>query len=66
LTPIYLDFNASTPVAPEVATAMRSLLEAHYGNPSSAPWAGRTTTEAEIDDVVERLRRLVPAINEAA
>ena len=35
-TPIYLDFNASTPVAPEVAAAMRPLLEAHYGNPSSA------------------------------
>jgi cysteine desulfurase len=41
MTPIYLDFNASTPVAPEVAAAMRPLLEAHYGNPSSTHWAGR-------------------------
>jgi cysteine desulfurase len=41
LTPIYLDFNASTPIAPEVATAMRPLLEGHYGNPSSAHWAGQ-------------------------
>jgi len=41
LTPIYLDFNASTPVAPEVASAMRPLLETHYGNPSSIHWAGR-------------------------
>jgi cysteine desulfurase len=41
LTPIYLDFNASTPVAPEVAAAMRPLLEAHYGNPSSLHWAGQ-------------------------
>jgi cysteine desulfurase len=38
---IYLDFNASTPIAPEVAAAMRPLLEAHYGNPSSIHWAGR-------------------------
>jgi cysteine desulfurase len=41
LTPIYLDFNASTPVAPEVAAAMRPLLESHYGNPSSLHWAGQ-------------------------
>jgi cysteine desulfurase len=39
--PIYLDFNASTPVAPEVAAAMQPLLEAHFGNPSSIHWAGR-------------------------
>lgn len=32
---IYLDFNASTPIAPEVAAAVRPLLEAHDGNPSS-------------------------------
>ena len=41
MTPIYLDFNASTPVAPEVAAAMRPLLESHYGNPSSLHWAGQ-------------------------
>lgn len=40
MIPIYLDFNASTPVAPEVAAAMRPLLESHYGNPSSDHWAG--------------------------
>ncbi|MGA3328939.1 MAG: hypothetical protein ABSF45_31195 [Terriglobia bacterium] len=32
---IYLDFNASTPVAPEVAAAMRAVLEEPFGNPSS-------------------------------
>jgi cysteine desulfurase len=41
VNPIYLDFNASTPVAPEVAAAMRPLLESHYGNPSSGHWAGQ-------------------------
>ena len=38
--PIYLDFNASTPVAPEVIDAMRIVLEEPYGNPSSGHWAG--------------------------
>ena len=37
--PIYLDFNASTPVAPEVAAAMAPILE-RFGNPSSDHWAG--------------------------
>lgn len=37
---IYLDHNASTPIAPEVATAMRHALENGYGNPSSDHWAG--------------------------
>ncbi|KAF0185114.1 MAG: cysteine desulfurase family protein [Nitrospirae bacterium] len=34
--PIYLDYNATTPHAPEVIAAMRSFLEEHFGNPSSA------------------------------
>lgn len=38
---IYLDFNASTPIDPAAATAMRSLLETAHGNPSSDHWAGR-------------------------
>lgn len=37
---IYLDYNASTPLDPRVAAAMRPFLEAGYGNPSSAHWAG--------------------------
>jgi cysteine desulfurase len=45
-TPIYLDFNASTPVASEVADAMRPLLESHYGNPSSTHWAGHAAHAA--------------------
>jgi cysteine desulfurase len=36
---IYLDYNASTPIAPEVAEAMRPYLEGRYGNPSSLHWA---------------------------
>jgi cysteine desulfurase len=37
---IYLDFNASTPVHPDVAQSMRAALEDGYGNPSSPHWAG--------------------------
>src|SRR5688572_23243655 len=36
---IYLDYNASTPVAAEVAAAMLPFLSDHHGNPSSAHWA---------------------------
>ena len=43
---IYLDYNASTPVDPAVATAMRPFLEDHYGNPSSAHWAAATARSA--------------------
>ena len=37
---IYLDYNASTPLAPSVAAKMREVMEDAYGNPSSLHWAG--------------------------
>ena len=37
---IYLDHNASTPLAPEVVEAIQPLLAQHFGNPSSHHWAG--------------------------
>src|SRR3972149_607623 len=37
---IYLAHNASTPLDPRVAAAMRRALEEPYGNPSSPHWAG--------------------------
>ena len=40
MTPIYLDYNASTPIDPAVAAIMRPLLTEAYGNPSSGHWAG--------------------------
>jgi cysteine desulfurase len=36
---IYLDYNASTPIDPAVAAAMRPFIEDYYGNPSSGHWA---------------------------
>ena len=43
---VYLDYNASSPIAPEVADAMRPYLTGHYGNPSSNHWAGLPAKEA--------------------
>ncbi len=51
---IYLDFNATTPLAPAVAGAMRQALQEPFGNPSSTHWAGRPAREA-----VERARNQV-------
>jgi cysteine desulfurase len=36
---IYLDYNASTPIDPAVAAAMRPFIDEHFGNPSSGHWA---------------------------
>jgi cysteine desulfurase len=36
---IYLDHNASTPIASEIAAAMREAMEGAFGNPSSPHWA---------------------------
>jgi cysteine desulfurase len=43
---IYLDHNASTPVAPAVYRVMEPLLREGYGNPSSTHWAGSPAREA--------------------
>lgn len=43
---IYLDYNASTPIAPEVAEVIRRMLESAFGNPSSPHWAGAPAREA--------------------
>jgi E1-E2 ATPase len=42
MTPIYLDYNASTPIDPAVAAAMRPFLDSHYGNPSSVYYLCRS------------------------
>ena len=44
--PIYLDYNATTPVAPEVLDAMLPYLQRHFGNPSSDHAFGRRAHEA--------------------
>lgn len=44
--PIYLDYNATTPIAPEVFDAMAPFLREHFGNPSSSHPYGRRAAEA--------------------
>jgi cysteine desulfurase len=39
--PVYLDYNATTPVAPEVLEALLPYLREHFGNPSSSHVYGR-------------------------
>jgi cysteine desulfurase len=46
---IYLDYNATTPIAPSVQQAMLPFLAEHYGNPSSHHWLGRACQEAVED-----------------
>ncbi len=44
--PVYLDYNATTPVAAEVLEAMLPYLAQHYGNPSSSHPYGAKSAEA--------------------
>jgi cysteine desulfurase NifS/selenium donor protein len=46
MDPIYLDYNATTPLHPEVAAAMRPYLNQHFGNPSSSHKYGAITRRA--------------------
>jgi cysteine desulfurase len=43
---IYLDYNASTPIDPAVADAMRPFLEGSFGNPSGGHWASTAAKTA--------------------
>lgn len=45
-TPIYLDYNATTPVLPEVVDAMLPYLRERFGNPSSSHVYGQTAQAA--------------------
>ncbi|MEN8118265.1 MAG: selenide, water dikinase SelD [Bacteroidota bacterium] len=46
MEPIYLDYNATTPIAKEVADAMRPYLDEFFGNPSSVHSYGVKTKMA--------------------
>jgi cysteine desulfurase len=43
---IYLDFNATTPIAPEVAATIHQALAEPFGNPFSEHWAGLPARQA--------------------
>lgn len=54
---IYLDYNASTPIAPSVAEAMQAAMGDAFGNPSSSHWAG-----APARKILENARGQVAAL----
>jgi cysteine desulfurase len=58
--PVYLDHNATTPVAPEVVDAMLPYLRDHYGNPSSDHPFGRRAAAA-VDQARGRVAALIGA-----
>ncbi|MHB8171799.1 MAG: cysteine desulfurase family protein [Thermincolia bacterium] len=51
MKPVYLDYNATTPIDPEVVEAMLPYLNNHFGNPSSGHLYGQETHAA-----IERAR----------
>jgi cysteine desulfurase NifS len=46
MTPIYLDYNATTPLDPQVAEVMLPYIHEHFGNPSSSHIYGIAAREA--------------------
>lgn len=54
MKPIYLDYNATTPVDPRAAEAMLPFIHEHFGNPSSSHIFGTTAKKA-----VEKARKQV-------
>ncbi len=46
--PIYLDYNATTPLTQEVIDAMLPFLKEHFGNPSSSHYYGQITHQAMV------------------
>ncbi|RMF84054.1 MAG: cysteine desulfurase, partial [Nitrospinota bacterium] len=56
MQPVYLDYNATTPLDPAVREAMRPYIEEHFGNPSSNHYWGQQARQA-----VEEARAKVAA-----
>src|SRR5262245_35064925 len=46
MKPIYLDYNATTPLDPAVVEAMLPYFHTHFGNPSSTHVLGKTAHAA--------------------
>src|ERR1035437_1285542 len=58
--PIYLDYNATTPIAPQVVEAMLPYLQQHFGNPSTTYEYGLRTKEA-VEHAREKVASLLSA-----
>jgi cysteine desulfurase len=60
MTPIYLDYNATTPVDPAVVEAMLPFLREGWGNPSSTHSLGKTAHNA-IEQARQQVAQLLGA-----
>ncbi|MDT8860618.1 cysteine desulfurase [Alkalihalobacillus sp. MEB130] len=60
---IYLDYNASTPLLPEVIEAMTPFLTKHYGNPSTTHFAA-TEAKRVVNQAREQVASLLGAQKE--
>jgi len=57
--PIYLDYSATTPVAPRVAEKMISYMTEHFGNPASRSHAYGWEAEKAVETAREQVAALV-------
>ena len=57
--PIYLDYSATTPVDPRVATKMIPFLTEQFGNPASRSHAFGWTSEKAVEEAREEVAKLV-------
>jgi cysteine desulfurase len=60
---IYLDYNTTTPTAPEVLEAVTPFLTDYFGAPGGAHWLSRASSEA-IEDARSRVALLLGAARE--
>jgi cysteine desulfurase len=56
--PVYLDYNATTPIDPEVTVEILPYLQTHFGNPSSSYSIGRSNKEA-VEKARAQVARLI-------
>ena len=60
--PIYLDYNATTPIDPKVASAMLPYICRHWGNPSSSHIYGRAARQG-VDTARLKVAKAIGATN---
>ncbi len=60
MVPVYLDYNATTPLRSEVMDAMSPYLREHFGNPSSVHWSGRRAKQG-LEEARERVAAFLHA-----
>lgn len=60
---VYLDYNATTPLAPEVIDAIAGSMRDHWANPSSNYTAGKGS-KAAIEKAREQVAKLIGGASE--